>query len=291
MPTRRDRLAGTKSTLLVADYTALEVVILADLCLRLFGDDQLAKAVAPGAPDIHSDNAKFIFGEYLGWKVPTQALVEGELVTMADVGRPVQDIPTAEFKKHPYGVILRGSIKEVFYGWCYGKRGYGFATLIGADGKMIGEERGNQIVAGLLAAKPGLGRWESWVTSFVAKWQGIYSLGGRWCDLRDEMESGQEWLKRRAVRRALNFPCQASGADIIGDAMVRVNRDEELRDLGFATILNVHDEIVMRGPETGVERAKELLVNHMVSATANGTPLLIPLQVSAGFGANYFEAK
>ena len=55
-----------ENSLVVADYAALEVVILADLCLRLFSDDGLAKSVAPGAPDIHSVNAKYIWGTFLG---------------------------------------------------------------------------------------------------------------------------------------------------------------------------------------------------------------------------------
>lgn len=284
-------------TLLVSDYSALEVVILADLCKRLFGDNQLAEAVAPGAPDIHVVNAKRVFGEFLKWTVPKEVLIEGVMVPMADVGRPVNDIPNAAFKNkdeslvHPYGAVLRGMIKAVFYGFAYGKRGYGFSTLEGADGKPIGEQRGDMMVAGLLYAMPSLKRFEEWVMEFVNEWHGIYSLGGRWCDLAELMTSGQDWMRRRAYRRALNYPCQASGADIIGDAMVRVVADKELKDLQFATILNVHDELVMRGPLKNVVRAKELLTHHMVSATANGTKLLIPLSVSAGHAANYYDAK
>jgi DNA polymerase-1 len=278
-------------TLLVSDQSALEVVVLADLTKRLFGDEQLANAVAPGAPDIHVVNATRVFGDFLKWRVPAEVLVEGEKVACVDAGMLVGEIPVQGFKQHLYGSVLRGLIKTVFYGWAYGKRGYGFATLEGADGRSIGEDRGNDLVAGLMAAMPGLGKWESWVIDYVDEWQGIYSLGGRWCDLSELMNSGQEWMRRRAYRRALNFPCQASGADIMGDAMVRIDADEDLRALGFTIVLQVHDELVLRGPLRNIERATVIVHHHMVSATANGTPLLVPLQASTGHGPDYHSAK
>lgn len=100
-----------------------------------------------------------------------------------------------------------------------------------------------------------------------------------------------DWMIRRAIRRALNFPMQASGAEIIGNAMVAITRCAELIELGFRIILQVHDELVLRGPLRNVEAAKGLVLHHMTSATANGTPLLFKLQTSIGHGANYYEAK
>ncbi len=284
-------MSPSEHTLLVADYKALEVCILGDLCLRLFNDGQLAGTVMPGAPDIHALNAKYVFGDFLKWTIPHTIRVEGAEVLCPYAGELVSAIPTAEFKKHPFGAVLRDMIKTVFYGFAYGKRGFGFATLAGPDGKMIGEQRGDDLVQGLLQAMPALAKLERWVEDYVDEWHGIYSLGGRWCDLREEMESGDDWQRKRAIRRALNFPCQATGAEIIGEAMVNVAGDVELTATGFKTVLQVHDELVLRGPLANVERAKELVVANMVRATANGTALLVPLQVSAGHGPNYFEAK
>ena len=300
-----DRLKGETPTLLVADYSSLEVGVQGDLCQRLFGDGQLiqmyndqAKPEKGGKDlDIHSFNAREVFGRWLGWKVPATVKVPDEGTgRLVDVicplaGERVDAIPTAEFKKHPYGEKLRQMIKEIWYGLAYGKGAWGFSTLIGPDGKMIGEQRAQEMIDALLNAVPGMRRWMEWVEEFVRKHHGIYTLGGRWCDLRDEMESGTDWLIRRAIRRALNFPMQGSGAEIIGDAMVRISRCEELLELGFRIILQVHDELVMRGPLRFVERAMELLLDCMLSATANGTKLLVKLQANAGYGENYFVAK
>ncbi len=278
---------GLEQTLIVADYSALEIGIAGDLHLRLFGDNQTALAykaqLDPVNPvDIHSNNAREVFGTWLKWTVPPNMDFGGELVSA---------IPVAAFKKHPHGALLRDMIKAVFYGLAYGKGAYGFSTLVGADGKPIGEEKAQLMVDALLNAVPGMRRWYKWVEEFVTEHHGIYSLGGRWCDLSVEMETGDEWRARRAFRRAYNFPLQATGAEIIGNAMVRVMRDKVLRKLGFRTCLQVHDELVLRGPLVNAEEAKGMLVGHMRSATANGTRLLVQVECTAGYSSNYAEAK
>lgn len=218
--------------------------------------------------------------------------VEGKVVECRHAGQRVDAIPTEEFKKHPYGAVLRNMIKTVWYGLFYGKGAYGFSILPGPDGNPIGEKTAQRMLDGIEAAVPGPFNWQRWVRKYVDKNRGIYSLGGRWCPLYEETDdNAPDWLRSRAYRRAYNFPMQATGAEIIGDAMVRVGRDPELRRLGFRTCLQVHDELVVHGPLRTVERATEILKYHMVSATANGTSLLVPLQVSAGHGPNYYEAK
>lgn len=278
--------------LLVADYSALEMVILADLCKRLFGDTQLEKMVEPGAPDIHVENAKMVFGGYLRWTVPAAVTVDGRSTPCEYAGQRVDSIPSKEFKKHPYGAVLRGMIKTVWYGLQYGKGAYGFSTLPGADGRPIGEEVAEKMLGGIAEAVPAVFKWQAWCRDYVDENRGIYSLGGRWCPLYDETEErAPDWLRNRGYRRAYNFPMQATGAEIVGDAMIRVGTCPRMKAYQFRTCLQVHDEIVMRGPAEHVEAAGQQLREHMVAATANGTKLLIPLQVSVGSGVNYFDAK
>ncbi len=270
--------------LLVADYSSLEIGIQGDFALRLFGDDQIVRMYIDQAKgvDMHSNNARAVFGKWLGWKVP-----EG----CEYAGLTVDHIPVETFKKHPHGKVCRDLIKAIWYGMAYGKGAYGFSTLVGADGKMIGEELAGKMVNALLDAVPAMRRWFEWVEAFVREHHGIYSLGGRWCDLSIEMETDEEWMHRRAFRRAYNFPMQATGAEIIGNAMCRIRRDEEFRDLGYRVCLQVHDELVTRGPAENLSRAAEILTGHMTAATANGVPLMFPVQVSWGSGVNYGEAK
>lgn len=276
------------ATILVADYSALEIAIQGELCYRLFGDEQIVRMYeVQKTVDMHSNNAREVFGKWLRWEVPSS--VSGRACKYA--GRTVDAIPVEEFKDHPFGRICRDLIKAVWYGLAYGKGAYGFSTLIGADGKMIGEKLAGAMVEALLDAVPSMRKWFAWCETFVRKHHGIYSLDGRWCDLSAEMESDNEWEHRRAFRRAYNFPMQATGAGIIGSAMVLVNRCVELMSLGYRMMLQVHDELVLRGPLDNVTSAGELLRGCMTAATANGIALHTPLQVSVGHGANYFDAK
>lgn len=290
---RKAFIAGPGNVLIVADYSALEVVGLAHICKVLFNDDQLAKMVAPGAPDIHSTNARQIFGSLLNWTVP-----EG----YPDVGKRVDSFDLLAFKcpddmapeeakqlEHPYAKYLRGLVKTVWYGLQYGKGAYGFgASMLDAKGNPIGEERAGQIVEGLLRAVPALRWYQDWVREFITEHAGIAGLNGAWCDLSELInDEADDWQIQRAWRRALNFPLQNFGAVVVGMAMVAISKDPLLRKLGFKTILQVHDELVLEGPLEFAEEAKERVRVLMTTCF----PLSVPLQVSAKIGPTWEEAK
>ena len=278
--------------LVVADYSSLEVGLLGDFCSRLFGDDQILEMYAAQTRglDIHSLTAQNVFGKWLKWTVPDYVTAEGQKVKCKYAGKTVDRIPVEEFKAHPHGGNLRELIKAVRYGLAYGKSAYGFATLVGADGKMLGEKTAQAMIDALMDAEPGQRKWIKWVESYVRKHRGIYSLGGRWCDLSHLM-GGDEWQERAAFRKGYNFPMQATGAEIMGVAMAAVWKCPEFQSLGMRVCIQIHDELVSRGPAKNGERAIEVKVGHMKRATANGTKLLVDLQVGAGMAYNYFEAK
>lgn len=283
---------------LAGDFSGLEVGVQGDWCLRLFGDDQIVQMYLDQAKgqDIHCNNAKEVFGRWLKFRVPAEMVDKKTKAkfTPKFAGQSVMDIPTEEFKAHPFGSILRGNIKEVWYGFAYGKRGYGFQTLRDADGKMMGESRADEMVAALMKAVPGTRSWSDWVEEYVLEHRGIYSLGGRWCPLYHLVFDGApQWMIKKAVRRALNFPMQATGADIIGDAMVRVASCPVLRKLGYFIVLQIHDELVLIGPKKHFDRAKKYLKKHMEAATANGVRLLFQLQVGVNDepASSYIECK
>lgn len=272
---RRAFVAPPGYKLLVADETALEVVILGHLLIRLFDDHQLADMAAPGAPDIHSVNARLVFGKYLGW---------------SRHGRPVKDYPLECFKSpdYPELVQLRQDIKAVWYGLMYGKSAYGFATsLRDAEGNPIGEAAAQRIIDALYAAVPGIPRYQNFVASYVKEHHGIPGLSGAWCDLSELTKSGDEWRIKRAVRIAQNYPMQEGGARIIGHAMVEIGKDEVLRGLGLLIERQIHDELDFRYPEAADEPTIKRRINtHMTSY-----PLDSILSVKMGTGLNWDAAK
>lgn len=270
--------------LVVGDYKALEVVILADLGLRLWGDNQVAEMIKPGAPDIHCINAQKVFGEFLGWTF------EHDNSYPELTGKSVDKTDWKTFKKHWYGKYLRFMIKAVWYGLSYGKSDYGFQTLEDVKGKMIGKQLAGKLVDGIKSAVPVMRKWHDYVANSIRTYGGIYTLGGRWLDV-SELAKKDEWGFASACRKADNFPPQGTGAEIINDALIRVRRSPGLRKLGFRTFIQVHDELGLRGPAENGPAACPLLDECMSGATANGVKLLVPLQTSIGMAYDYYSAK
>jgi DNA polymerase-1 len=279
---RRAFIAPPGHILIVADEKALEVVILAHLLYKLFGDSQLAEMVAPGAPDIHSYNARKIFGEYLGWERH---------------GRPVKDFPLEAFQSDDYPELcdLRQDMKAVWYGLQYRKGEYGFATsLRDKHGNPIGEKAARSIINATYDSLPAFKKYYKFIPQYITAHDGIPGLGGAWCDLSSLLRLNKDWAFNRACRIAQNFPCQEGGARIIGHAMVEIGRDSELRQLGLKLERQNHDELDFRLPynpwlpqsKKNLTRAKELISNHMTSY-----PLYSKLQVKIGHGENWDDAK
>jgi len=46
-------------------------------------------------------------------------------------------------------------------------------------------------------------------------------------------------------------------------AMVKINKDHVLRDLGFKLLLQIHDEVILEGPAERAEDAMKRLVQIM----------------------------
>jgi DNA polymerase I-like protein with 3'-5' exonuclease and polymerase domains len=166
---RRAFVAPPGQKLVVADYSALEVVILANICDMLFGNTLLYDLTAPGQ-DIHAYNAKRIFGDLLGWST--------------DSGRRIADVTDlSQFKSDKELDWYRETVKAVWYKLQYGGTVHGFATsLKDKDGNLIGEARAREIVDALYAACPPIQLWHSWVRERLREWGGIPALDGRWVD-------------------------------------------------------------------------------------------------------------
>lgn len=269
---RRAFVAPPGMKLIVADYTALEVVILANICETLFGDTLLLDLTGPGQ-DIHAHNAHGIFGVQLNWKT--------------DSGRPIKDFPDQKlYKSDPELNWYRETVKAVWYKLQYGGTVHGFATsLRDKDGEPVGMARAEEIVGALYAACPPIQKWHDWVRRDVKEHGTSVALDGRLIDLSEQVAAGK-WGLEAACRVADNHPMQGTGAAVIGSAMVAVMDCPEVAKLGGVTQLQIHDELQLRGPEENATRLGELLVAHM-----EGAYPLKNLRASVGIGDNWAECK
>lgn len=83
-----------------------------------------------------------------------------------------------------------------------------------------------------------------------------------------------------ATRMCVNARVQGSAADLTKFAMLSISRCEELKQLGFRLLIQVHDEIIGECPEGNKVRCAELLSECMVNATRLSVPLKCDVEVT-----------
>ncbi len=129
----------------------------------------------------------------------------------------------------------------------------------------------------------------------------VTTISGRRCHLREQLEwrsHNPDRQERRTEERkrhnhaenlAKNAPNQGSAADIMKDAMNRIERDKKLKRLGYLQLFPVHDEIVGIAP---IETADECLARkiHLMKQPYKDK-LPFDLVVEGGIGENWIAAK
>jgi len=71
--------------------------------------------------------------------------------------------------------------------------------------------------------------------------------------------------------------------------MNKLHWDGRLRKLGWKLLLQIHDEVVMEGPQESSDEALELVREIMEHPLDN--ELLVRLEVDAKICSNWYEAK
>jgi DNA polymerase-1 len=269
---RKGFIAPAGMSLVVRDYTALEVVIMANMAEWLFGDTLLLELTAPGQ-DIHAYNAHRVFGTLLNQRTPS--------------GRLVKDFEDPKlYKSDPELAWFRDAIKAVWYKLQYGGTVHGFATsLRDQNGEPVGRARAEEIVGALYEAVPSVPKWQQLVSQLLRRDGGICAIDGRYVDYSQLIARG-EWAFQSACRGGQNLPMQAGGAHIIGCAMADALQSNELRRLGAIMELQVHDELRWRCPADNVQAVSDLTGEIMCGAFP-----LKNLRSSVGIGQNWDACK
>ncbi len=94
-------------------------------------------------------------------------------------------------------------------------------------------------------------------------------------------------LKNQAEREAINMPIQATAADIVKIAMVRLHEAFAAKKLQARMILQVHDEFVFEVPKDETDRVIPLVRKIMCEAYE----LEAPLEVETKIGPNWLDMK
>ena len=84
---------------------------------------------------------------------------------------------------------------------------------------------------------------------------------------------------------------QGGAADIAMLAMLEIQRNRELSELGWKLLLQVHDEVMLEGPAESKDRALQLVRQCMEYPFEGTNPLSVALSVDAKTADTWYEAK
>ena len=113
----------------------------------------------------------------------------------------------------------------------------------------------------------------------------VETILGRRRYLKD-INSRNGMLRAMAERNAINAPIQGSAADIIKKAMIKVQREIDIRGMQSKMLLQVHDELVFDMHKTEEMELKTMVKEQMEQAVELSVPIIVDL----GVGDNWLKA-
>lgn len=267
---RRAFVAAPGHSLVVADYSQLELYVLAHFIADLFGDDALGTALQAG--DLHTEIARRCWPDRIG------------------------DLSADEVKADPVLAKLRTAAKAIIYGINYGKTAVGLGVALD-----VSTTEAQGFIDDLFEAYPGIARFQEHCIREAHRTGQVRTLVGRHRNL-GRVKSDDPREVRAAERQALNTPIQGSAADIVTGAMLALNTfdmpdlrragwyNRELADLGARTLLQIHDEFIVEVPTANAERALPLVQAAMENPFRK-LRMRFPLKVTAEIGQTWGDCK
>ncbi len=175
----------------------------------------------------------------------------------------------------------RNVAKTVNYGVLYGQSAFGLS-----QGLSISRGEAKEFIDNYFAAHPNVARLTDQVLEECRKVGYVTTLAGRKRFL-PEIGSKNAMVRKQAERQAFNTVLQGTAADLIKQAMLDAHKEIEKKKLPYRMLLQVHDELVFEAPEKEAKACAEFAKRIMGAAMK----LKVPLDVDAGAGTNWLEAK
>lgn len=96
-----------------------------------------------------------------------------------------------------------------------------------------------------------------------------------------------------ATRQCVNARIQGSAADLTKLAMIELNNNQKLKELGFRLLVPVHDEVICECPEENVKECSKLLATTMSHAAEEilKMPINTDVEVSKQWYGESIEVK
>jgi DNA polymerase-1 len=176
---------------------------------------------------------------------------------------------------------LRRRAKIINYALLYGKTAFTLAKDIG-----VSQQAAQQFIDAYFAGFP---RVRAFIDKTLTDAQAsgvVKTMFGRRRPV-PELTSRNFQIRAGAERIAVNMPIQGTAADILKRAMIDVHGALAAAHPRARMILTVHDELLFESPQNEADDVAALVKQKMSSAVK----LNVPLDVDAGIGANWTEAK
>jgi DNA polymerase-1 len=175
---------------------------------------------------------------------------------------------------------LRRNAKAVNFGIVYGISSFGLGENIGISRKEAGE-----YIKKYFETFPGLKKYlDELVESAKAKGYSETYFGRR--RPIPELKNANFMTRAFGERVAMNAPIQGTAADIIKLAMISVWSELKNQGLKSRLILQVHDELLIEGPESEDSKVNAILTECMEKAA----DLAVKLEISIDKGKSWYEA-
>jgi len=265
--------AGDNQMLVVADYGQLELRLLAHMA----NCKSMLEAFKTGGC-FHSRTALGMFDHI------KKAVEEGTVLLEWDYSKG--DKPPVPLVKDVYAAERRKA-KTLNFSIAYGKTAHGLSKDWG-----VSVQEANELLEAWYADRPEVKAWQLDTIRQARRTTYTRTLMGRYRKLPN-VNSRARGPKGHSERAAINTPIQGGAADVVMMAMVNLNKSEKLKRLGYRLLLQIHDEVIMEGPEENVEEAlrtvKELMENPFDEFGLDS--LRVPLEVDAKYEKTWYRAK
>ncbi|EGR28819.1 mitochondrial DNA polymerase a, putative [Ichthyophthirius multifiliis] len=142
-----------------------------------------------------------------------------------------------------------------------------FSIIYGASAKSITEALGcsfkeaQEMIDKWYQEAPEVNQWQDKVKNIALEKGYTQTLMGRYRNLSKFFNQNQGFLnKLHGLRAAINTPIQGGGADFVIAAMVKISQSQKLEQLGFELILQIHDELILEGPQENAQESKYCII-------------------------------
>ncbi len=254
--------------LIVADYGQLELRILAHITKC----QSMIEAFKLGG-DFHSRTALGMYSEI------SDAVNSGKVLLEWDhsKGKPPLPMLKDQFASE------RRKAKILNFSIAYGKTATGLAKDFDVTPK-----EAKETVNKWYANRPEVLEWQTKTIAEARKTGVTRTLMGRYRPLNG-INDPKGTTRGHMERAAINTPIQGGAADVVMAGMLKLHRNERLRKLDWRMLMQIHDELIVEGPEESQEEALEIVKDCMMHPFKQD--LLVELVVDANIAQTWYEGK